>query len=88
MLLPLTAMKCGCGKQGKLEAGGWLLSGGLLLLMPKCPACVAAYVAAFTGLGIPFSTAAGLRWAMVSLCAASLVFLTLRLMKRWRKSAG
>ena len=52
----------------KLDASGWLVSGGLLLLVPKCPMCLAAYVAAFTGLGLPLTAAAGLRWAMIALC--------------------
>jgi hypothetical protein len=83
-MLPLTAMKACCGerKGGKLDAGGLLLSGGLLLLVPKCPVCLAAYVAAFTGLGLSFSAAAGLRWALIMLCVASLGFLTVRLIKR------
>ena len=66
----------------KLDASGWLVSGGLLLLVPKCPMCLAAYVAAFTGLGLPLTAAAGLRWAMIALCFASLGFLTIRLIKR------
>ena len=69
--------------QGKrLDVGGWLVSGGLLLLMPKCPLCLAAYVAAFTGLGLSLPAAAGLHWAMIALCVASLGFLTIRLIKR------
>lgn len=77
-------MKACCVKRksGKLDVGGWLVSGGLLLLIPKCPVCFAAYIAAFTGLGLSFPAAAGLRWAMIALCVASLGFLTIRLIKR------
>lgn len=48
---------------------------------PKCPACLAAYVALWTGLGLSLS-AANLRWAMVLLCASSLLFLSVKHLSR------
>ncbi len=45
---------------------------------PKCPACVAAYVALATGIGISFPTATCLRSVLAVLCVTSLVFITAR----------
>jgi len=60
------------------EAAGWLASGGTLLLIPKCPACLAAYVALLTGASLSLATAAYLRTAAIILCAATLLALALR----------
>lgn len=62
----------------------WLLPAALLALMPKCPACLAAYVMLWTGFGLSFSTATYLRWAMLALCFASLAFLIVRNLGRLR----
>ena len=55
----------------------WTVPGGILVLLPKCPACLAAYLALGTGLGISVSTATYLRLALVMLCVASLTYLAL-----------
>lgn len=65
---------------------GWLMPGLLLVLMPKCPACFAAYIALVSGIGLSLPVAAGVRMTLVMLCVASLVFLVSRRCHRWFKS--
>ncbi|MDA8744214.1 hypothetical protein N9N28_06230 [Rubripirellula amarantea] len=53
----------------------WILPGVALAFVPKCPGCVAAYVALWTGLGISITTATYLRWILIATCLAALAVL-------------
>jgi hypothetical protein len=61
-----------------------LIPGAILILLPKCPACFAAYIALGTGIGISISTAAQIKMLLIILCVASLSLLTLRHLMRLR----
>ncbi|MGC1296016.1 MAG: hypothetical protein WA869_13360 [Alloacidobacterium sp.] len=59
-----------------LEArSGGVLPGALLVLMPKCPMCVVAYIALATGVGVSVSTATYLREGVLVLCIVALGYL-------------
>ena len=57
------------------EILAWALPGAILALVPKCPACLAAHVTVWTGLGLSLPAAAYLRWTLLFFCASSLLFL-------------
>lgn len=64
-------------------AASWAMPSVALALVPKCPMCIAAYLALGGGLGISLSTAAHLRTGLLWLCWSALVLLTVRLALRF-----
>ena len=66
----------------------WLFPTTLLVLMPKCPLCVAAYVALFTGMGITVTAARWIQMLMLTICLISLSYLTVRLIRKARCSSA
>jgi hypothetical protein len=69
-----------------LDAVGWLVPAAALAMMPKCPICLAAYVALFTGLGVSLPVAAAVRTALIVACVASLGFMAWRTALRAMRS--
>ena len=61
---------------------GVILSGVPLVLMPKCPLCVAAYVTLFTGISVSTATAGQIRTGIIALCLTLLGIFALRMRAR------
>jgi hypothetical protein len=69
------------------ELASWIIPSATLVLLPKCPVCVAAYLALATGIGISLPTATYLRAALVLLCVASLGFVVTRRLRMFAQSS-
>jgi len=60
----------------------WAFLVTLMVLMPKCPLCVAADIALFSGIGVSFSTAWWIRILMLVFCLISLAYLIFKFCRR------
>ena len=60
------------------EATSWIAPSVGLALIPKCPACVTAYVAAISGVGISMPVASQIRIGLLTLCVSALAFVAIR----------
>ncbi len=60
---------------------GWLIPTAILALLPKCPLCIAAWIAV-AGLSFSLSTIAHLRTALIILCVISLIAFTATTLRR------
>jgi hypothetical protein len=61
------------------RTSGCVGSGALLVLLPKCPMCIAAYLTLWTGAGVAMPIATHLRPMAATLFFASALFLAVRL---------
>ena len=74
----------GCDSRGQraVDLIGWIAPSAIIALIPKCPACLAAYIALWTGLGLSVAAAANLRLLLIIVCVISLIFLAAKQTRR------
>lgn len=66
----------------------WIIPGATLVLLPKCPICLAAYVALFSGVGITVARASSLRTLIQTLCIAALFWAGVKCLTKRRSTGG
>ena len=82
---------CGCAGTGSpsrrlarrlFRAAGCALPGVTVALLPKCPACLAAWLALSTGVGLSVTGAGILRTLLLVVSLAPLIFMSARTVVR------
>jgi len=59
-----------------------ILPGAVLVLLPKCPLCLAVWLTAVTGIGVPAVAAAHLRGMIAALWAAAVALAAAQIVRR------
>jgi hypothetical protein len=76
------------GRGRVVAATKWIIPAAVLALLPKCPMCVAAYIALATGFSISLPLATWIRTGLLMACLGTMAYLSIRLTIRafdWRR---
>jgi hypothetical protein len=68
-------------RRGLIGFVQWMIPVTVLALVPKCPACVAAYVLLFTGVGLSLAVAAAMRWALIAVSIGMIAYLIFQVVR-------
>lgn len=87
----MSTSACHCSPGKKLRAvkhsSGWLLPGVVLVLLPKCPLCLAAWLSLVLGFGMSVTTATVLHATLIILCLLFCIICLVRHFYAFRKSS-
>ncbi len=75
-------------KSTRTRGVGLVLSSCALVLMPKCPMCVAAYVTLVTGLSVSAAVARHLHLGLILACGSVLLWAGIEVVCRGRRGEG
>lgn len=75
-----------CRKRGAGGILAILLPGAAWLAIPKCPVCLAGYIALFTGVGVSAGFAAGLKALVIFVTLAAVFLFAIRLFHNYKKT--
>jgi hypothetical protein len=64
-----------------LDLSAKVIPVAILAVLPKCPACLAGYVAIGTGIGLSLSAATYLRLSLIVVCVASLILFVVKMIR-------
>ena len=64
-----------------LDSHPWSLPALILVLLPKCPACLAAYIALGTGVSLSVATSSYLRMSLIVVCIMAIILNVLLLFR-------
>jgi len=65
-----------------VDVFGWIIPGAILAILPKCPMCLAAYIALWSGIGLSLSAATHLRVLLLMLSVGLILFMVVRNTRR------
>jgi hypothetical protein len=75
-----------CCSRERAKLIGAIPSGVALVLLPKCPACIAGYVAVATGLTVSVTAAEWLRTSILIACCAAIALSAFGLFQQYRRA--
>ena len=70
-----------------LKMTAWVLPAGILLVVPKCPLCLAAYVMLCTGVALSAPAATRMRWLLIVLGGCALILMAAHRLYCWYRSS-